>query len=286
MKYFKGKSNIVITFGILFLAVAVLLLLIFFAGKKTYVVQFDLDGGALISGSLEQHVTQGQDATPPVAVKDGAYLRTWSASYRRITKNIVIRAIWEYETTKGIIYSDSEHQNFVEIVGAYRHLNGEVYLGAYHDEKKVLGIRDGAFSDRAGITRIYLLDGLIHIGGEAFAGCTSLGEIEIPKTVTHLENGVFRGCSSLERIVLNEGLSHLGENAFAGCVGLREIILPESLAYIGTDAFRGCEDLVIKVRIAEDEAPSGWADGWYGDAQIVWDYEEPVPEQDAVKQEK
>ena len=46
MKYLKGKSRIIIIFSILFLAVAVLLALIFLAGKKTYVVKFDLDGVA------------------------------------------------------------------------------------------------------------------------------------------------------------------------------------------------------------------------------------------------
>ena len=63
----KGKFKIVLTFSILFLVVTLLLLLIFYEGKKTYVVQFDLNGGTLISGSLEQHVTQGQDAIPPSA---------------------------------------------------------------------------------------------------------------------------------------------------------------------------------------------------------------------------
>ena len=139
MQFLKGKSRIIITFSILFTAVAVLLVLIFFAGKKTYVVQFDLDGGTLISGSLEQHVTRGQDATPPVAVKDGAFLHSWSASHRRVTKDMVITAVWEYETTSGVIYYTDDNQNFAEITGAYKHIYGEVYLGAYFNEKKVLG---------------------------------------------------------------------------------------------------------------------------------------------------
>ena len=88
VKHHKEKLKIIITFGILFLAVSILLALIFFAGKKSYVVTFDLNGGMLLSGSLEQHITQGQDATPPVVVKDGAYLRSWSASYKKITKNM------------------------------------------------------------------------------------------------------------------------------------------------------------------------------------------------------
>lgn len=270
MEHHKGKHKIIITFAILFMSVLLLLALVFFAGKKTYVVRFDLNGGTLISGSLEQHITQGQDAVPPAVVKDGAYLRGWSASYRQITKDIVIRAIWEYETTTGIIYSNSQNQNFAEIIGSYEHLRGEVYLGAYYGDKKILGICERAFADRKGITRFYLLDGLLSIEKEAFSGCTALTEIEIPRTVTHLGEGAFRGCESLERIVLNEGLLEIGEGAFDGCVNLKEIILPASLIKIGTNAFADCDDLVITVTHAEGKNYDQWADGWQGSATVEW----------------
>ncbi len=270
MENHKGKYNIIITFAILFLAVSVLLALVFFAGKKTYVVRFDLNGGTLISGSLEQHITQGQDAVPPTAVKDGAYLRGWNASYRQITKDMVIEAIWEYETTTGIIYSGSQNQNYTEIIGSYEYLKGDVYLGAYYGDKKILGIRENAFSDREGITKVYLLDGLISIGESAFSGCTALREIEIPGTVTHLGKGAFSGCESLERIVLNEGLLEIGAGAFEGCVGLKEIVLPASLERIGAGAFKGCDDLIITVTHAEEKTYKNWAKGWQGSATVVW----------------
>ena len=270
MKIVKDKLKIIITFAILFSAVLVLLLLIFFAGKKTYTVRFDLDGGTLISGSLEQHVTQGQNASPPVVVKDGAYLLSWSAPTQKITHDTEIKAIWEYETTSGIIYDVGEEQNYAEITGSYEYLNGEVYLGAYYGEKKILGIKDGAFADRVGITKVYLLDGLIYIGEGAFSGCTALTEIEIPETVTHIASGAFLGCEALETLLLNEGLLSIGAGAFAGCTSLKEIVLPESLVSIDADAFLGCEDLVIRVPFSEDEVPEGWADAFWGDATVIW----------------
>lgn len=277
---YKGRMKIIIAFSVLFLLISILLVLIFMEGKKTYTVRFDLDGGTLLSGSLEQHVMQGQDAIPPSVVKDGAFLRGWSTSYRRITKDMVIEAVWEYETTAGIIYTDSENQNFTEIAGAYKYLRGEVYLGAYYEEKKVLGILPNAFSDCFGITKIYLLDGLITIGKEAFSGCVALEEIEIPETVTHIGKGAFTGCTSLETVVFNEGLLGIGDNAFNGCTSLTEILLPESLVVIEADAFRGCHGLVIKTTIPREEWPEGWADGWEGDA-IVEIVEKPVePEED------
>ena len=269
MKKHKGKLSIIITFAILFVAITVLLLLVFFAGKKTYTVRFDLDGGTLISGSLEQHVVRGQNAVPPVVVKDGAYLRAWSDTYNQVTEDRVISAIWEYETTVGIIYANSSNQNFTEIVGAYKYIQGEVYLGAYYGDKKILGIRNNAFSDCVGITKFYLLDGLIYIGEEAFSGCTALAEIEIPSTVTHISDGAFRGCESLERIVLNEGLLEIGAGAFEGCANLKEIVLPASLVRIAKDAFAGCDDLVITVTHEEGKSYDGWEDGWHGSATVV-----------------
>lgn len=285
---YKGRTKIIIAFSILFLVISVLLVLIFMEGKKSYTVRFELDGGTLLSGSLEQHVMQGQDAVPPSVVKDGAFLRGWSASYRRITKDMVIEAEWEYETTAGIIYTDSENQNFTEIASAHKYLRGEVYLGAYYEEKKVLGILPNAFSDCFGITKVYLLDGLMTIGREAFSGCTSLEEIEIPETVVYLGKGTFSGCKSLEKVILNEGLLGIGERAFENCTSLTEIILPESLLAIEADTFSGCHGLVVKTTIPKEEWPEGWAEGWQGDAivEIIEAEELETKEEEHNKKDK
>lgn len=284
---YRGRFKILLVFGILFLLVSVLLTLIFLEGKKTYTVEFDLDGGTLLGGSLEQRVMQGQDAIPPSVVKDGAYLRGWSTSYRRITKDVVIKAIWEYETTAGIVYTNGENQNYVEIERAYEFLRGEVYLGAYFNEKKVLGILDGAFFNQKGITRVYLLNGLISIGNEAFSGCSALTKIEIPETVTHIGKYAFRDCYDLEELTLNEGLLSIGERAFEDCVALTEVFIPESVTVIEASAFAGCDNLVIKTTIPQEEWPTGWADGWQGNATVEFvepeEEEEIDPEEDGKK---
>ena len=286
-----GKTKIIIAFGILFLLVSILLGIIFLDSKKTYTVTFDPNGGTVLSGSLEQRVLQGQDAVPPSVVMDGAVLRGWSTSYRRVTKDIVVEAVWEYETTAGIIYADSENRNFTEIVGSYPHLRGEIYLDAYFNEKKVLGILDGSFANQTEITKVYLLDGLLSIGSKAFFNCKKLTEITIPETVMYIganafdgcesletlvleeglltiDAGAFEGCTSLEELVLPEGLTTLKEGAFAGCTGLLEITLPESLVIIEDGAFKGCENLVIKVSLPQEEWPEGWAENWFGDATV------------------
>ena len=239
----RGKFKIIITFSILFMVLSVLLLLIFFAGKKSYTVRFELNGGTLLSGSLEQHVIQGQDADPPTAVKDGAFLRGWSASYKQVTKDMVIEAVWDYETTPGLIYSTGGTQNFAEIAGAHKYIQGEVYLGSYYGDKKILGIQSGAFSDCKGITKVYLLDGLLHIGDNAFSGCVSLSEIEIPKTIIQIGNGAFRNCETLENVLLHDGLLEIGNETFENCTAITEIEIPSTVTHIGEGAFRGCESM-------------------------------------------
>ena len=275
----KQKTKLIIILAAEFVAISIVLLLIFFAGKKSYTVTFDLNGGILLGGETVQRVTQGQNATPPSVAKDGHYLMGWSGNYRKVTSDTTVRAIWEYETTPGIIYSDSKNQNFTEIVGSFEGLRGEVYIGAYQDEKIVLSINENAFRDRTEITAVHLLDGILSIEEGAFADCVKMEEIDIPSTVVRIGKGAFEGCKSLKSITLPASLVEIEEGAFAGCESLTEIIfvdaeknkdgeieytaslerigdgvflgcksvatvtLPESLKEIGTLAFSGCESL-------------------------------------------
>lgn len=273
----KGRWKILIIFGVLFVTVCLLLFMIFNEGKKTYTVTFDLDGGILIGGSLEQRVTQGQNATPPNVAKDGAYLKGWSASYQHITSDIVIKAIWDTQTTVGIIYSDGSNQNFTEIVGSHPYLSGEVYLGAYYDNKKILSIREESFMNRTKITKVHLIDGILAIGERAFAGCSMLEEITIPGTVDCIDKDAFRDCKSLEVLIINEGVIKIESGAFANCKNLKVLIMPESVRVIESGAFEGCDNLVIKAKITEDQKPSLWKKGWEGSAQVDWYVDPSIP---------
>ena len=310
----KQRVKLLIILGVEFIAIAVMLLLIFFAGKKVHTVTFDLNGGTLLSGDTVQKVTQGQNANPPTVTKDGCYFLQWSASYRQVTRDLVIKAIWEYETTEGIEYTtdpEGVESNYCLISGCFDALTGDVYIGAYHGEKKVLGIQAGAFANCTGITRIHLLDGILTIEDGAFAGCTGLTSIEMPSTVVTMGNDVFKDCVNLEEIVLPtdlksmgnnvfagctslasvtmpENLERMGAGVFAGCAALKEIILPETLEVIGSNAFDQAE-LIIYAYIKEEEKPEGWAaDFKGGGVEMVWEYVDPVEDEkeDVEKEEK
>lgn len=275
----KQKIKLGIILGVEFVAITLILLLIFFAGKKSYTVTFDLNGGTLISGELQQVVPQGKSATPPTVAKDGCYLHSWSASYHQITRDIVIEAVWEWQTSIGFDYAASENSNYCEITGCFKDLVGDVYVGVYYDGKKVLGIRDNAFFDCDGITYIHMLDGILSIGNkvfadcdalvsvelpgtlaklgkEAFAGCDSLTSVILPDDLTILGEAAFSGCTSLETVEISKGLTVIPERAFEGCTSLKEIVIPASVKVIAPNAFEGCTSLEkITFEVEEEIIP-------------------------------
>ena len=150
-------------------------------------------------------------------------------------------------------------------------LRGEVYIGAYYEEKMVLSINEGAFRGRTGITGVYLLDGILAIESGAFEDCTNMEKIDIPATVVRIGEGAFKGCKSLKTLVLPNSLVEIEDGAFEGCESLEEIVFGEiedesqtdknknkpqnntalgeveeekpSITRIGARAFRGCKNL-------------------------------------------
>ena len=249
----KQKVKLGIILGSEFLAIAIVLLLIFFSTKKQYTISFDLDGGTLISGSLVQSVTQGHNATPPTAVKEGHYLRGWSGNYRGVTSDERVTAIWEYETTPGIEYSTKSGATYTEISGCFRSISGKLYIGAYHNDLIVYGIKTGAFANCSKVTDLYLLDGIITIGERAFANCSSLEMIELPNTATVIGDSAFENCTSLKTIVLPRSLETLGDGAFIGCDALETVYIPDAVENIGENAFLGCYNLKNVIFYSEEE---------------------------------
>ena len=124
MKKIGHKLKLFIILGVEFLAIATILLLVFFAGHKSYTVTFDLDGGTLLGGNTVQEVNRGKNASPPSVKKEGCYLLGWSRSYTAVTGDITVRAIWEYETSYGVEYEVKEDTNYCEIVGCFSDVQG------------------------------------------------------------------------------------------------------------------------------------------------------------------
>lgn len=64
----------------------------------------------------------------------------------------------------------------------------------------VLNVADGAFQGCNNLNSVFLAEGLIYIGYDAFAG-TAISTIQIPDTVQTIQYGAFRNCAHLQTIV-------------------------------------------------------------------------------------
>ena len=94
------------------------------------------------------------------------------------------------------------------------------------------------------------------IGVAAFAYCSSLTEVTIPKSVTSIGEYAFGHCSSLTKVIIPEGVTSIGKGAFGACSSLMEVTIPKSVTSIESYAFRDCGAL---------------ATVYYGGTQEDWD---------------
>lgn len=65
-----------------------------FGAQNTHTVTFDLNGGALVSGELEQKVQDGAAAVAPVAQNEG-YELAWDKDFSNVTIDMTITAQWQ-----------------------------------------------------------------------------------------------------------------------------------------------------------------------------------------------
>ena len=102
---------------------------------------------------------------------------------------------------------------------------------------------------------VYIPNGILTIGQQAFAGNTVIEQVVIPSSVTLTQRMVFAGCSSL-RSVLFDGESSLqviGEMCFSN-TALTSFVVPASVTQIGILCFNGCYNLTS----VTFENTSGW----------------------------
>lgn len=109
---------------------------------------------------------------------------------------------------------------------------------------KLEEIKEEAFQGSS-ITEIHLPESVKKLGRYAFAYCTQLTHVTLPKnnTAFQMENFVFTGCSALENINLPTSLTSIPQDAFSNCTSLKEVTLPGALTELGHQAFKGCTQL-------------------------------------------
>ena len=124
----------------------------------------------------------------------------------------------------GLQYVDSGSGVMVSGIGSCT--DTEIYIPAYHNDKKVLGISSSAFKDNYSITKVVMFDGLQSIGNNAFSGCIYLESMVIPDSVTSIGYNAFYTCANLKSVVIPDSVTSIGSSAFERCNSLESITLP------------------------------------------------------------
>ncbi len=126
-----------------------------------------------------------------------------------------------YYSTNGVLYGGNPITLIkcpAAITGKFTIPNNTVHIGRE------------AFAGCSNLTEIVIPSGVQSIGHYSFTSCTGLTSINIPSSVTLLNLYAFNYCTSLESVTFNNGTSNLTikQAAFSQCSALKTISLPAS----------------------------------------------------------
>lgn len=108
--------------------------------------------------------------------------------------------------------------------------------------KSLEGIGSSAFKLSYYLKKIEFPKGskLQQIGNEAFAGCTEVQEIILPRGLKVIWSDAFSGCYKVRKLVLPDTVRTLDNFAFRDMEDLEEVTLPKGLRYLGRAPFLDC----------------------------------------------
>lgn len=104
---------------------------------------------------------------------------------------------------------------------------------------KISRINQNAFAGCKKIINVVVGEGLVFLGRQAFQGCTSLLEFEVPDAVTTSDNAyTFENCSNMKKLTIGNGMTTLGTNYASNCTSLEVLTLGNGLT--SASEFAGC----------------------------------------------
>ncbi len=118
-----------------------------------------------------------------------------------------------------------------------------------------------AFAECTSLKKINLPKGLELISYRAFRK-SGLKEIVVPDTVTSFGDGAFKNCKGLKKVVLGEENLSIPKNCFEGCKNLNKMVIPKKVEEIEKNAFQNCTKL--KKLIFEGDVYNIHADAFAG----------------------
>lgn len=168
-------------------------------------------------------------------VQNDPYLKTPSGKapglYNHTTGDI--KYTWAELEARGFI---TVKENF--ITKTVNYLIGDLYI-----PNGVLGIGKNAFSGCTGLTSVSTGNGMTTIGTGAFSSCTALKSVELGTEITNISNKAFNYCTRLQSVTIPNSVTNIGASAFADCTGLTSVHIGDGVTNISKSAFSGCTGL-------------------------------------------
>lgn len=133
------------------------------------------------------------------------------------------------------------------VISSYNGSDANVVVPREINGVRVTIIGSEAFNRNTTVQKVVIPEGITKIAdgsgyGGAFAYCTALTQVEMPKSLTHLGSYTFYDCPALVSVELGENLTSIGYNAFYKCPALTAITLPDNIQSLGS-VFSYCENL-------------------------------------------
>ncbi|MFN0126589.1 MAG: leucine-rich repeat domain-containing protein [Verrucomicrobiales bacterium] len=89
------------------------------------------------------------------------------------------------------------------------------------------------------------------IGNNAFAYCTGLASLTIPKNVTSIGQSAFARCTELTSVTIGNSVTSIGEWAFLDCTKLTSVYFEGNAPKTGAGRFSGVDTKKLKLHIYE-----------------------------------
>ena len=161
--------------------------------------------------------------------------------------------VWEKIPNNTIYYTTTDNQ-IINIPSGYYWGDGvEIVSNTYNEVGVIIFSGDvdtisssssGPFRGNTRLLTITLPRSIDYIQSYAFAGCSSLKEIEIPgKVGGNLGSYCFYQCTSLVKVKINKGVTKLSSSSFRGCTSLVSIEIPDTIGSMVDACFYGCTSL-------------------------------------------